>query len=75
MLVLRLEPLAFLKLTGCYFVGVLKGLFLLPILIPWLFLAIFGTNLLAIPVWLNHGYFALRLLVDCSRLLCPPVLP
>ena len=69
MLVLRLEPLAFLKLAGCYFVGALKGLFLLPILIPWLLVAILGTNLLAIPVWLNHGYFALRLLVDCSRLL------
>ena len=41
----------------------LKGLLLLPLILPWMLLSVLTINILSIPTWLNHGYFALRLCV------------
>ena len=34
---------------------------MLPLILPWMLLHVLLINVVSIPTWLNHGYFALRL--------------
>ena len=52
-----------------YLVGFIKGLFLLPIVVPWMVLSVLYTNVASLSVWFNHGYFAIRL---CVKSGAPP---
>jgi len=47
--------------AACYATGALKGLALLPVLLPWQVLTVLFVNLACFVQWLDHGFAAIRL--------------
>jgi len=45
-----------LKLTASYVSGIFKGLLLLPLILPAYVLGVTLMNIIAFPLWLDHGY-------------------
>ena len=48
------------QVVVAYATGLIKGVILLPLVVMMHFMTVLFTNIVAFPIWLDHGYAAIR---------------